>query len=129
MSAPQRMTGSADDMVRWYAGALAGRWFAQADTLREFRRIHAMADALALVVPAGLAAYGKGGSIDWEGFHALSVPGQMVVGGAPPRSASPSTGAAAPTACSACLNSWPRWHPCCRPPPTRSAPDTESRAR
>ncbi len=80
MSAPQRMTGSADDMVRWYAGALAGRWFAQADTLREFRRIHAMADALALVVPAGLAAYGKGGSIDWEGFHALSVPGQMVVG-------------------------------------------------
>ena len=80
LTAPQRMTGSADDMVRWYAGALAGRWFAKADTLREFRRIHAMADALDLVVPAGLAAYGKGGSIDWEGHHALSVPGQMVVG-------------------------------------------------
>ncbi len=79
-TAPQTMIGSAEDMVRWYEGALAGRWFAKADTLREFRRIQAMANALALVMPPGLAAYGKGGSIDWEGFHALCLPGQMVVG-------------------------------------------------
>jgi beta-lactamase class A len=39
-----------------------------------------MATALPQVVPHGIVAYGKGGSIDWQGFHCLSLPGQMIVG-------------------------------------------------
>jgi beta-lactamase class A len=42
-----------------------------------------MADALSLIVPTNIAAYGKGGSIDWADFHCLSVAGQMVVGAVP----------------------------------------------
>ena len=38
-----------------------------------------MADAIALVVPQDTAAYLKGGSIDWNGFHCLAVAGQMIV--------------------------------------------------
>lgn len=75
----QTLAGTASDFVRWYRAALAGRYFAKPDTLREFRRIQAMADALALVVPAGIAAWGKGGSIDWEDFHCFCLPGQMIV--------------------------------------------------
>jgi hypothetical protein len=32
-------------------------------------RIQAMADALVHVVPPETVAYGKGGSIDWQGFY------------------------------------------------------------
>ena len=35
------------------------------------------------VVPTGIVGYGKGGSIDWQGFHCLSLPGQMLVGKTP----------------------------------------------
>ncbi len=45
----------------------------------EFKRIQAMADSLALVVPPDTPAYGKGGSIDWGDFHCFSLPGQMIV--------------------------------------------------
>ena len=41
--------------------------------------MQAMADAIALVVPADTVAYMKGGSIDWNGFHCLAVAGQMIV--------------------------------------------------
>jgi len=75
----QTLAGTASEFVRWYRDALAGRYFARPETLREFRRIQAMADALALVVPGGLAAWGKGGSIDWREFHCFCLPGQMVV--------------------------------------------------
>ena len=44
-----------------------------------------MAGILPRLVPPDTAAYGKGGSIDsFGGFHCLSVPGQMVLGGAVP---------------------------------------------
>lgn len=75
----QAMLSSAEDMVRWYRDALAGRYFTQAATRIEFQRISSMADAMSRVVPEGLAAYGKGGSIDWEDFHCIAVPGQMRV--------------------------------------------------
>ena len=75
----QTLASSADEMVRWYRDALASKFFAKPDTLREFKRISAMADALSLVVPDGIAAWGKGGSIDWERFHCFCLPGQMVV--------------------------------------------------
>lgn len=73
------MLSSAKDMVSWYRQALAGKFFAEAQTLREFKRISAMATAMSMVCPDDTVAYGKGGSIDWAGFHALCVPGQMRV--------------------------------------------------
>lgn len=80
LTAPQTMVASAADMVHWYVGALAGHWFARPETLREFRRIQVGGVALAMAVPPGVLAYSKGGSIDWEGFHAISLPGQMMPG-------------------------------------------------
>jgi beta-lactamase class A len=41
-----------------------------------------MADAIARIVPPGIAAYAKGGSVDWQDFHALCAPGQMIIGSA-----------------------------------------------
>lgn len=76
----QTMMASAADLVRWYQGSLSGANFAKPATLVEFKRILAMADALAVVVPDGLASYGKGGSIDWQDFHCFCIAGQMVVG-------------------------------------------------
>jgi beta-lactamase class A len=76
----QSMMGSANDMVVHYQRALRGDFFQQAATLTEFRRIQAMADAIPALVPADVAAYAKGGSIGWNGFHAVCVPGQMILG-------------------------------------------------
>jgi len=79
----QSMVSTAAEMVRWYRQTLSPGFFSHAATLAEYQRIHAMANALPMVVPAGLASYGKGGSIDWEDFHCLSVAGQMVADGIP----------------------------------------------
>jgi len=79
----QTMASSADDLVRWYQRAIRGEFFEAPGTVLEFKRIQAMADSLAHVVPPDTAAYGKGGSIDWEGFHCFSLAGQMVVQKAP----------------------------------------------
>jgi beta-lactamase class A len=79
----QTMASTAEDMVAWYRQALAGRLFQQPATLLEFKRIQAMADALVHVVPADTPAWGKGGSIDWQGFHCFCLPGQMIVGKVP----------------------------------------------
>ena len=79
----QTMASTAEDMVRWYRRALRGEFFKASATLVEFKRVQAMADAIAHVVPANTVAYAKGGSIDWEGFHCLCLPGQMVVGAVP----------------------------------------------
>lgn len=76
----QTMLSSAADMVHWYRQSLSGKFFQKPATLTEYKRIQAMADAIARTVPPGIAAFGKGGSIDWEGFHCLCFPGQMVVG-------------------------------------------------
>ena len=69
----QTMASTAEEMVRWYQQALRGAFFRKPDTLVEFKRIQAMADAIALVVPQDTPAYGKGGSIDWEALP-LPVP-------------------------------------------------------
>jgi beta-lactamase class A len=79
----ETMASTAEDMVRWYQLALRGTFFKEAATLVEFKRIQSMADAIAQIVPAGIAAYAKGGSIDWEGFHCFCIAGQMVVGKVP----------------------------------------------
>lgn len=79
----QTMASTAEDMVSWYRQVLAGAFFRKPGTLVEFKRIQAMADSLIHVVPADTPAYGKGGSIDWQGFHCFCVAGQMIVGKVP----------------------------------------------
>ncbi|EON14845.1 serine hydrolase [Pandoraea sp. SD6-2] len=79
----QSMTSSANDLVNWYQQTLAGKVFAKPTSLVEFKRISAMADAVWMAVPQGLLAYGKGGSLDWEKFHALCFAGQMFLGKTP----------------------------------------------
>jgi beta-lactamase class A len=76
-------SGPAEEFVSYYQRALQGDFFRRPETLTELRRILSMADAIARAVPPGHAAYAKGGSIDWEGFHALCFPGQMVLCGVP----------------------------------------------
>lgn len=79
INANESMLSSATDMVSWYRQVLTGKFFTKPGTTREFKRISSMGDALWIVVPEDVIAYGKGGSIDWEGFHALCVAGQMRV--------------------------------------------------
>ena len=79
----QTMASTAEDMVRWYQQALRGAFFKKPETLLEFKRIQAMADAIVHVVPPDTIAYAKGGSIEWAGFHCFSLPGQMIVGKVP----------------------------------------------
>jgi len=77
------MMSTSNEFVSYYKRALKGAFFDKPATLTEFRRIQAMADAIARVVPPNIAAFAKGGSIDWADFHALSLPGQMVLGATP----------------------------------------------
>ena len=79
----QTMASTAAEMVRWYQQTLAGTFFKKPQTLVEFKRIQAMADAIAMVVPANTVAYAKGGSIDLNGFHARCLAGQMIVASTP----------------------------------------------
>jgi beta-lactamase class A len=79
----ETMVCPAAEFVSYYKRALAGDFFAKKDTLVQFKRIQAMADAIALVVPQDTPAYLKGGSIDWNGFHCLAVAGQMIVAATP----------------------------------------------
>jgi beta-lactamase class A len=74
---------TASDLVAWYRRALAGEFFRKPETLAEFRHIQSMADAIPLVVPPGIAAYAKGGSIFWQDSNAVAVAGQIVVHGRP----------------------------------------------
>ena len=79
----ETMASTAEEMVRWYQQALAGTFFKKPQTLAEFKRIQAMADAIATVVPPNMVAYAKGGSIDLNGFHARCLAGQMIAGSVP----------------------------------------------
>ncbi len=75
----ETMAVPASEFVAYYKRALKGDYFKKPETLVEFKRIQAMADAIALVVPPDTPAYMKGGSIDWNGFHCLALAGQMIV--------------------------------------------------
>src|SRR5262249_35399063 len=79
----QTMVCPASEFVPYYKRALAGEFFVRKETLREFKRIQAMADAIALVIPPDTPAYLKGGSISWDGFYCIAVAGQMIVGTTP----------------------------------------------
>lgn len=80
----ETLASTASDMVSWYEQALLGTFFTKPESLTEFRRIQAMADAIPWIVPPHTPAYAKGGSIEFNGFNCMSVPGQMVVGGRQP---------------------------------------------
>jgi beta-lactamase class A len=77
------MACPAATFVDYYKRALKGEFFQKPDTLVEFKRIQAMADSIAVVVPPDTPAYLKGGSIDWNGFHCIATAGQMIVCGTP----------------------------------------------
>ena len=79
----ETMASTAEELVRWYQQALRGAFFKKPETLAEFKRISAMADAIAKSVPPDTPAYGKGGSIAWGGFHCMSIAGQMIVSKVP----------------------------------------------
>ncbi|MGV2979610.1 serine hydrolase [Camelimonas sp. ID_303_24] len=77
------MQSTASDLVNWHRAAMTGRFFEKPETFLQYRRIMAMADALPQVVPPDIMAWGKGGSIDWAGFHCFSLAGQMLTAGGP----------------------------------------------
>ncbi len=76
----QTMVSTGRDLVAWYEAALRGRYFTTAASLAEFKRIQSMATAMPQLAPTDVMAYGKGGSISWNGQQALAVGGQMVAG-------------------------------------------------
>ena len=80
LNTTETLASSANDLISYYARALQGRFFNNKETLNEFRRILSLGDAIWLVpLPLGVSAFVKGGSIDVPGFHALCVPGGMLV--------------------------------------------------
>lgn len=77
------MQSTAAELVAWHRAALAGQHFSRPETLVTYKRIMAMADALAVAVPPDMAAWGKGGSIDWQDFHCRAFAGQMLAPSGP----------------------------------------------
>jgi len=73
----QTMTSTPDDFVSFYSRALQGDFFHHPETLAIFRAILRIADAIPQVVPLGVSAFMKGGSIDANPSHALCLAGGM----------------------------------------------------
>jgi len=71
------MASTPDDLVSFYARTLPGELFRYAETLAVYRAILGLADAIAFSMPLGVSAFGKGGSIGYEGNHALTFAGGM----------------------------------------------------
>jgi beta-lactamase class A len=76
------LASSANDLVSYYSRALVGDFFLDKPELKEaklaeFLRILSLAGAVRLLVPLGATGFGKGGSIDYPGDHALSYAGGM----------------------------------------------------
>lgn len=79
----QSIQSTAEDLVHWYRQSLAGRLFVQPATLREYKRIAALAGRLIETAPADAVYWGKPGWLDWMGFHALCLAGQVRVNHVP----------------------------------------------
>ena len=77
----QTMVSSPDDFVSFYSRALQGDFFKHPETLAVFRAILRIADGIPQVVPLGVSAFMKGGSIDASHSHALCVAGGMFFSG------------------------------------------------
>jgi beta-lactamase class A len=83
MNDHETMVSTAAELVSYYQRVLMGGFFAKPETLIEFKRISAMADMISRLVPPDIAAYAKGGSVDWQDFHAICGAGQMILGRTP----------------------------------------------
>jgi beta-lactamase class A len=75
----QTMASTPNDFVSFYARALQGEFFEEEGTLTPFRSILAQADAIPLIMPLGVNAFLKGGSLDLFDEHALSIAGGMFI--------------------------------------------------
>ena len=71
------LASSANDLVSYYSRALVGDFFLAAATLDAFQFILSLGGAVRLLVPLGATGFGKGGSIDYPGDHALGYAGGM----------------------------------------------------
>lgn len=77
----ETLASSADDLVSFYARSIQGEFFQHPETLQQYRNVLSLADVIPTVLPLGVSAFAKGGSIDVPGFHTLSVPGAMYFSG------------------------------------------------
>lgn len=84
MNRRETMQGSAEDFVSYYEQILGGDLIRTEAMQREFRRISSMPAIFWSVGPENTPIFGKGGSIEWDNFNALCLPGQMLIGGTLP---------------------------------------------
>jgi beta-lactamase class A len=71
----QTMAVSPRDFVSFYSRALQGQFFTQPGTTSTFRAVLSQSEAIPRVIPLGMNAFMKGGSIDFDGEHALCIAG------------------------------------------------------
>jgi len=71
----QTMSVSPRDFVSFYSRALQGAFFTNPGTTTVFRAILSQSEAIPRAMPLGVNAFVKGGSIDFNGEHALSLAG------------------------------------------------------
>jgi beta-lactamase class A len=71
------MVSSPDDFVSFYSRALQGEFFRYPETLAQFRAILSLEQAIAQAMPLGVSAFAKGGEINFNADHALSIAGGM----------------------------------------------------
>lgn len=76
------MASTPDDFVSFYARALQGEFFRYPFTLQTFRAVLALADVIPQVMPLGVNAFMKGGSLEAPtGDNALSLAGGLYASG------------------------------------------------
>jgi beta-lactamase class A len=73
------MASTPDELVSFYSRALPGELFRYPETLTVFRSILALPDLIGQMMPLGLNAFLKGGSLDATPDHALSMAGGLYV--------------------------------------------------
>jgi beta-lactamase class A len=73
------MASTASDFVSFYSRALQGEFFAKEATLTAFRAILALAGDIPDLMPLGVSAYLKSGSIAFRHEHALSLAGGVFI--------------------------------------------------
>jgi beta-lactamase class A len=77
----ETLASSASDLVSLYSHTLQGDFFANAETLNEYRRILSLADGVFEAVPFGTRGFAKTGYSDFPGFHARSNAGAVTFDG------------------------------------------------
>jgi beta-lactamase class A len=77
----ETLASSASDLVSLYSQTLQGDFFANTETLNEYRRILSLADGVFEAVPFGTRGFAKTGYSDFPGFHARSNAGAVTFAG------------------------------------------------